>query len=411
MCRPGYLVYCILLFCGFSGASIITFNAIGASVQPAYYLALLWIFHRCFGKGDSKLKISVFRENKWLCIFMAMATLSIIMPLLLPDDISVINVDGEITSLSFSSSNITQLLYLWFCFVFYIFYVDHLGTIKSIEGYERNIVFFILGVSLVCIVTIYQIIAFRYDLPFDVLFRQSVHGNVQGSRIYGPCIEASILCYYLVSALPICIRWKKRKGAFAVTIAAIIIGIYSFSSTFLVGMTIWVVLEAAYRYLEHKPIFKKRNVLAFLIGSVVVCILGVIYNRYLTFAFQKILNTLGAKNQSGMERSRSFILLLNVFFCSPVFGVGFGSCRGTDLLSTWLSALGVIGIAPFLIFMIVMMDRKVDDKSIKNANIILWIVMLISVPEPYNLFVWILLADLIIQGKKMKWIIFGKRNG
>lgn len=392
--RPRYLLSCTILFSGFSGSAVFLVGDLG--IQPSYWFALLWIINKIInGVRISEVK-KCFRENIFLCAFVLYSTLSIMFPLILESDIIIMNVDGKITSLTFTMSCITQLIYLWFCYILFLSFSVHFN--KNKNRIDDFIDCYLRGAALVCAVCFYQILCFKTGMPFDEIFRQNLHGNVQGARIYGPCIEASMLCYYLVTVLPLSIR-RKNWWSFLQLIVTIGLGVYSFSSTFIAGLGIWGIFEIINDLRKRTNGASYKKIIMILVG----CVLGVItifvFRDHVGYALEKLSVTLKQENTSGIQRGYSFRLLIDAFKKSPIFGIGFGTCRGNDLFSTWLAEVGIIGACFLAIYLFEKVFWTKSDWNLKVANILVWSVMLISVPEPYNLFVWLLLSLLNVGPK------------
>ncbi len=387
--RPKFLLPCTVIFSGFSGSAVFLVGDLG--IQPSYWFAILWFASVAIkGIKIEEIKKS-FQKNIYLSIFVIYATFSILLPLILENNILVMNIDGKITWLTFTKSCITQLIYLWFSYISFLFFsVYFSGTKSRINDF---ISYYLVGASLVCIVCFYQIICFRTGMPFDELFRQNLHGNVQGARVYGPCIEASMLCYYLVTVLPLSIR-RKRWWSFVLLIATIGLGIYSFSSTFIVGLGVWIILEFIHALKIGKLKLSSKKIMMILTGYISTIIVLLVCGDHVIYALEKLLITISQKNMSGIQRSYSFELLIDAFMKSPVLGIGFGTCRGNDLFSTWLAEVGFVGIGLLIIYFSEKLFVKNATWKFKVAIILVWLVMLISVPEPYNLFIWFLLSIL-----------------
>ncbi len=385
--RSEYLLPSTVIFIGFSGSAVLLIGDLG--IQPSYWFVMLWIISKVIkGIRIEKIKKNA-KRNICLFAFVLYATASTILPLILENNIIIMNVDGNITSLEFTASCITQLAYLWFCYISFLLFSVHLNDDQKII--DDFIHYYLIGGVLVCIVCFYQIFCFKTGLPFDELFRQNLHGNVQGVRIYGPCIEASMLCYYLVTILPFCFQ-RKSWWSLILLIAIIGLGIYSFSSTFIFGLGMWIIFEATYTLRARKMKMSSKKIRMIIIGYILVITSLFVFGDYVEYALEKLLITINQENISGIQRSYSFRLLVNAFIKSPILGIGFGTCRGNDLFSTWLAELGVIGVGLLITYLLGKLFRTKARWNLKAANALVWIVMLVSVPEPYNLFVWLLLS-------------------
>lgn len=388
-----WLFYGSVIFSGFSGTAIMIIGG-DLGLQPSYFFALLWMI-KVVCKKNSLIK-DYKHQSKPLIIFMFIATTSILMAKIKSGNITIMNVDGKIDSLGFTTWNITQLAYLWFSFLYYYFIICYYRNVDS--NVLKNVKdCFLLGVFLVCVITVYQVLAFQINLPFDVIFRQNVHGGIQGRRVYGPCLEASMLCYYIVCALPLAIRAGKWWSVPLVLLIGFI-GIYSYSSSFLLGLILWIIIECVL-FFKVRHLFKIRNILLFTVLIILLIVAGLIFRSSVLKAVKKIMVTFAGANVSGLERISAFNIQMNAFRKSPILGVGFGSCRSKDLFSTWLASLGILGFFPLVWFLIKSISIPNADNGIRNANIILWCVMFVSVAEPYNLFIWFLLAFQIISSQ------------
>lgn len=392
--RPRYLLYISVLLCGFSGASVINFDTIGFSVQPSYYTAILWIVSEIFHKHKLKYKMP-----KSMIAFIMLILISLLMPVIFEGKIYRMDIDSQVTLLKFSTANITQTTYFIFCIVFFVFISDYMK--KRPNEVEKIINIYFWGVYIVCLVTIYQIFAFKYNLTFNDIFRNGIHGNIQGTRIYGPCGEASMLAYYLITGLTICWRAKAKIIHRVVCfIMLLVLGIMSYSSTFFVGAIIWIICEAYYILRKHT--FSQKQILY---GIVFVCfavllilIITNVLSESLEKTFDQFVTKLERRNFSGQERSETFRMMSLIGLKYPLFGIGFGSSRSKDLFSTWLANTGVLGMVIVLVFLgNLLMTKSESMKHIKIATILVWACMFISVPEPYNLFVWLFPAILSVQ--------------
>lgn len=391
---------------GFTGMSVIIFN--GFSLQPSYYLAFLWIIQLLI-RGKFEVALPSRDILIMLSVFLFTATASLVMPLLLDGKVTIMNVEGEIESLHFSKSNVTQLAYLFFVAVFFIFLSGYMN--KKREAEDTVYRAYIVGVVLFCAVTVYQIIAYKFELPFDSVFKTAlIRDNLSDNlnkqiywdkRISGPCLEASMLAYYIVPSLPLCTKIKSWKLRYFLIPCLFFIGLLSLSSTFLVGVVCWMLLEFIL-YLRKKPnlVFSKRKLDCLILSAILLFMFLILLNSTFDILtlFVKGINALVLKlnkgNISGQERYESFTILMEAFLGSPLFGVGFGSVRGKDLFSTWLADVGVVGMTVLVVFLFFVI-RSAAERGRRQylvATVLVWLCMFISVPEPYNLFVWIIMA-------------------
>ena len=123
-------------------------------------------------------------------------------------------------------------------------------------------------------------------------------------------------------------------------------------------------------------------------GSVILLI-AVLLSEQIGESVVAFIEKLHRLNESGQDRFASFEHMAGIGFRDP-FGIGFGSGRSKDLLSTWLCTIGIVGTTLFLCaaaqIAVGTVKRREFGQFIPFALVL--ISMFTSVPEPYNLFVW-----------------------
>ncbi len=201
------LIYLAIFFSGFTGSSVIKLNEF--SLQPSYFFMILFLVKYIFEiikykkiqKPNLILLLFIFistlslimpyKPNLILLLFIFISTLSLIMPYILEGKhIIVLNPDNNYEFVEFRSQNITQYIYLIFGFIVYIITKDYIG--KDKEKLYKCIKIFLYSSMCISLLGIYQEIAYLVGLPFDEIFRDGVHGNIQP---YGSFIRVKI--YYL----------------------------------------------------------------------------------------------------------------------------------------------------------------------------------------------------------------------
>ena len=399
-----YLMYATLLLIGFTGSSIVNIGDL--SIQPGYYLETIFIIKQVIDIIKNKRKLEI---NKLMLIFIILCVCSIIMPKIVEwMNIQVINQDGELTNATFTSHNITQLMYLIYCFIFYIAMTDYLK--QNTEEMKNAINYLIIGVVVVAVLGIYQELAYIFNLPFDIIFRSNVNGNVQpyGSfvRIYSTTIEPSMLAYYLVAmlALIISIPEENIKHKYLIIALILLVGFGSTSSTFLLGLVTTaiilifnVITEKNKANKERNKNILKRSLIVLLIGFICLAVIYIINSDIVTNIFTGLIQKITRSNLSGQERSSAFINHLIIGLQFPILGIGFGTVRSKDLLSTWICNIGILGTGIFIYYLIDLIKKLRKNKSniaygVANFIIVVFICAFVSVPEPYNLFIWFMLA-------------------
>lgn len=373
-------LYATVFFSGFTGASVLNIGSF--SLQPSYYFFVIYLLYNIFSGNAFEIRI-----ERSLLVFFIYCLISIIFPILYKNsEIIVMNQEGAYSLLKFSSSNIIHIIYLLFVLLF----LNSLLNYKNNNIVKNNIIrSYILGFYAVLLVCLYQIIAFKFGLEFDYFFRQGVHGNIQGTRLYGPCDEASMLCCYLIPSMYLV--WQNRKYPIDIIaiLFAFVIGIITQSSTFLVGSVLFILLIIP----QVIKILKLKQDLLFWIAcfvGVFVCTLLVI-NKFdaIYDAISVFIVKLREGNQSGVERFTSMRDMIKVGLHYPL-GVGFGSCRSKDLFSTWLCNIGIVGLFIFCYYLLKLIVKCYKHKTLNNFvpfGLVLCL-LFVSVPEPYFIFVW-----------------------
>ncbi len=173
----------------------------------------------------------------------------------------------------------------------------------------------------------------------------------------------------------------------------IINGILSTSSTFIIGIIIFLFIIFINLF---KNKYYKQDVINL---KMIFILLNIIKPDLIRFAFNDILIKLEGNGTSGSLRLKALQTHLDIALKFPILGVGFGSVRSYDLITTWMSSIGLIGTSVFILYLmnIVHKYHVISNKSpIKNLYrgyshgiLIIFIAMFISVPEPYYLFIWI----------------------
>lgn len=400
------LFYATIFFMGFTGTSIIKING-DLSIQPSYFLGTLFIIKQSMEVLKNKKIVKI--DSKMIA-FIIICILSLIMPFILPNaNIIVINQDGKNASVSFTSLNITQMLYLFFCFIFYWFSKDYLKNDINIQ--KGAIKALIYGTVVVSLLGIYQVIAFKFGIEFDKIFRNNIHCSTQtyngNLRVTSTALEPSMLAYYLISIFALIISLDKKtvKYQYPILILILTIGVFSTSSTLFVGMIVTLLLLLKNAVFDKKINTKKRNIkilkrITFFIflGIIAIIIIFILKPETINNIISSFIDKIYRKNISGKERSSAFIQHLLIGIKYPILGVGFGTARSKDLFSTLICNIGIVGITILILYLINITKKLNKNNSylaygISNFIIIIFTTAFISVPEMYNLYIWFMLAE------------------
>lgn len=385
--NPQELLFATIFFCGCNATSVLTID--NFSMQIAFYFAIMWILSNWL-KFEGKIKKVKLSMPKSLFAFYIVILISLFMPFFVKKGMKIVSIDGGIGyTYGFSSSNITQTIYIIFCGLFFMSVVHAIRSQKC--SIDRIINVYCAGIIYVSVISLYQIFAIKFGLPYDELFRQDVHATWWGTRISGPCLEASMLSYYLLTGLPLIVRrkWKTWLKVLSV-IFCITIGLYSLSSSFIVGIVLWGEIELFARISKGGIKVTKNNIYLALVLIIVVITAGVCMMPIISTSLSQFSDKLSRRIVSGIERTQFFKISIAAGFSYPLFGIGFGSSRSTDLFSTWFANIGFAGIIAAIAFIVDTLSIHINDYNyLKIPFGMTWIIMAISVPEPYNLFVWL----------------------
>lgn len=201
---------------------------------------------------------------------------------------------------------------------------------------------------------------------------------------------------YAFTILPYIIFAIHRK-ANKILIATMILSLLlSVSTTGFLGILIYIICVLFFSKINKKYI---KNLIIF------IGILIFIYFLFSVYIDEIVMNiiinkiTADSTNVSGVERSANIID--NIIYWSNLdninflFGIGFGVIRSTDLLTTFLVNIGLIGTLLFAYFYL----RKITLRNLTMKKIgdnaillVLFITSMISVPEFSYLSFWLFLG-------------------
>jgi hypothetical protein len=369
---------------------------------PAYILALLAIPLATLIKslGRKKYIKDIFLIILGFVLLNTISQLGLIFSL--PNFGNLTLIDPEDDTLIFRSSMFTQSIYLLasistFCFV------------KSFYRKSWN-KFVFLGALLLAAYGIYE---FLYFLIFrsngDFISNRTFQsGNF---LISGSSFQVMTLSFltimrlksltgepsmYAFTILPFWIFAIHENRSFTHIILLITL-ILSTSTTAIIGIMTYVITQMFYLKTYYFN-SKKTFVFCFVLSITFMIVANNI--EFCINAFNQLfVNKLTVSDTSGTVRYGSFEANIS-FFCSSsiinqLFGIGFGYIRSMDMFSTLLVNNGIVGLLIFtLLFFYPIFKLKNTDKNIglKSAIIVIYITMMISVPEYSYLIIWLFLG-------------------
>lgn len=404
-----YLVYSTVFFSTFTGSSVLCINN-NLAIQPAYFFAILLIIKESL-KCVKNSKITI-PDNK-LLLFVFLSILSVINANFLKDvNEFIINQDSQLVKIGFSSSNITQLMYILFCFITYIVLKNFFS--KNPKEINKSIKALIYSTIVITLLGIYQEIAYIFGLEFDKIFRSNAHGNIQPFgkfvRIYSVTNEPSMFAVYLVAILAFLVSYKSDFKYVKIIISLVIFNaIFTTSTTFIVGFIVFI-LKTIYDHFFVKNGTQKNAQNKIMKNIIVIVILAMIFiillMNFIPEIIERFYNTtvdkFSGKGISASVRTSDFNRHLSVGLNHPILGVGFGTARSKDLFSTWICNVGIIATAIFIIYVLSIINKlkktgKQFNIAISNFIFVLVVCLFISVPEPYYLYMWYMFALAEVQ--------------
>ena len=407
----------------FTSTAVIYIEFINLYVGLQQFMAGLLIFkfiYEIFITEHLKLK----HINIFLTLFILYASMSIFIPLVCDKTNNyVIGVSShmDFSPVRFSLSNVTQLIYLLLGFTVYsVSYISIDNEYRRYEYfiYKFNRVILISGITLGLLGSMQM---FLNHYLFDSMFRQYNYNiqqieflNLVVNRPSGPTGEPSfyalalvpILCYIIYNFKVYTTEINKYIYILSIFIITIPLMI-SKSSSFLIGVFLFIGILVIiftkkfmknYRNIKDRLLgsdHRFRIILLISISVLAISILGVYIIN--TDIFMDFIYKIKGGGVSGSERTIALMQHLDVFKDNIIFGVGFGSLRSKDLMSTWLASMGLVGNILFAVFFIrqlycLFKINKPETISMAILIILSWGILFISVPEPYYLYLWIYFA-------------------
>lgn len=291
--------------------------------------------------------------------------------------------------------NFIQLIYLKLAIIiFYCTYILIKNKKINFKDLNKSIK---KTIDLLVILCIFQY--FNNNI-FNNLFRNKINTTFINTlengdfRVTGTFNEPSMLAIFLCIAL-FYISFSEEKSSVKIKYIILIIsvGLLSRGSTFILVMIMWGIMIFISK-IENKQIIKK----IFLLISIII---GIYYwnksfDNILGKEILNLINKLKGEGISGSVRLANLKNNISEFLNHFLVGEGFGVNRSSDLISTLLINTGVLGFSILSIWFLKItklfnMQQK-NKKNVRRVIAIVTVVMLISVPEPYYNFFWIIVA-------------------
>jgi hypothetical protein len=319
-------------------------------------------------------------------------------------DSNLILVNKLEASSGFKSSVITQSLYLFSGVLFFL-----ICKISVVEKWHKIA---ILGAVVSSVFGLLEIVANLVTGDPVRWFHNRTFSNseINSSSIYTPTItilgftiqrlnglsaEPSMFALATVPFLFLAFKRNMIKSTVIIFIALLM----TFSTTAYFGLALFLFLY--FFGVKNKSFFSRVFVFLFSILILLLFfeVLKAIFNSLFVSKFTK-------SSLSGFERSTNAATTLDFFLndfsiFQKVFGIGFGTVRSTDFISTLLVNTGFLGLIAFLFFfMFPLFSKSISlDRDIKISIVFLIPAILLAVPEFSILSTWYLLGIAYNQKK------------
>lgn len=420
-----YLLYLAVFFSTFTATSIINIEKSITGISPFYFLAGLWILKVFINYYKEKISLKALikenRDNKLirgLFIFLFTVVLGEVFRLIARGTIEFMDLNSNSMSvIEFSSSNITQPIYLLFMVVFSIVLCirlkDKVEIKKVMKIFIISTIFALIwGLVQFCIYYLgieYPANLFNNNIAARQLYFQMVYGI---KRVNSIALEPSTFALNILHLLPLILtlwlanikvaktRIKSEIIIVMIIILALMVGILTTSSTAYIGIALTVLMLTIYILflsIKGKDLYnnKKKVIVFYLIGIVsliFVLLLSIkVFNIYwetVWHAFKDM--TINKKNlESGHERGNAVKMALNIFRQAPILGAGWGSFRSLDTVTNLLANTGVVGTGAFFYIIYIIIERtiiyrKYDEKMAVGLGLMIiipTIALSISIPD------------------------------
>ncbi len=367
--KPEWVYAMAIFFLPFSATAVINLGSgtSASGMQVWLYLAILlllrWAVVALF-RFEIKINKAIRRLSLYLCLFVAVCAISLLMPLWINGHLQVMSpylLDFTTTPLVFTSKNITGFLYIFIGFCFTVFVAN-----KNVapEEFRRSSYLFLLSCVFVAAWGLFQLSLNVLHLPYPaMIFNNSASPSAAGfeetlgmgevTRLTSVAVEPSMLVQTLLIGLAFTLPalfgsryiWGPHKDRVA-ALLLILTCLAATSSTGYIGLVLMFLLVCWAMYKSG------RLQARFVIGS--VCGVLAVIGAYFTISvFHNIIvNALLNKNSSysALERAKTIYYAFQYFLDYPILGVGWASVTSHDLVVKILSNTGVVGFTAFSVF-------------------------------------------------------------
>lgn len=387
--RP--LLYAYVFSIPFSATAIVNFSSITFGVQPSFYFMGLLIVRQVMSISlKSKVIILDTPEAKWGFVFLLVAALSLIMPVIIDDTIWVRGPGLLYQDVRLTSKNLTQFLYFLFSFLAFLTVA---AVAKDEQVLLKSIRVHLFAGAFVSLWGIYQLSSRLFEFPYLEIFNNSVsvslgHFEMAGfaPKLSSTTPEGSAFAHYLASVFPIVtifilspnVRVISRRSLralwlliFGATLLNLATTTYMTLGLFVIAILLFGVFPSIKGKLTHWRPRRLRLLLMMIVMFVAAQMVWQMLTGLdlLTWAFGTTYEKFTLKEwSSGWYRWQYFIEAFDLFLRYPMLGLGIGSVGATGLFGTLLGSVGIMGTLPFLLFVLSILRGgrraiKLDESS------------------------------------------------
>lgn len=387
----------LLFFSFFSSFSIFNVESAEWGLQVSWFIALIiFLLYPFTAKLVYKFP-SNFNFKLVTGYFFSIVILTIIAWLLL---MSGLISSEEYTSKELMGRSVPHLLYLVFDYLVYFHLVCYLSERNNHDRFLR--VFITYTFYFIIFWGTYQWLTTFNILPYWEIFNNNASTGFTYLRFVAEHRSSSVFpepseyAYFLGFMFPfVFVQWFYRRKRF----------IYSYHPWFMLivwlaavamcqSMSLFIVLPFMFLYVYSRHV---RLTPSILLGGCLILFL--VIGGVMAIESDRIIQVYTGEDGSAIARYNAFISSYELFFNSPLLGVGFGAIRGLDLLGFLLGTTGLMGTTLFF-FMILKFKIYTDINLIfiQGLKAVL-IVTLISNPIIDHLFLWVIFAFITVPLK------------
>lgn len=343
---------------------------------------------------------NAFNISKMFCLFFIWCIVTIPFSAF-HKNVVVLNIENSYENVRFSFQQFTQFAYLLIGFC--VCLICNSLLIKEKIQYQKVISILDASYVIALCLALIQLI-----LPVSVcntFFRNSVHAiyNWKGARISGPFNEPSMLalvctpffCGYLYRFLN---KFQMKYLIYCVLFLTVMLNNQSSSAVF--GTAVGLAIMVLIKIIGSNWKFNGKHFLfdMFLIIAAIAVLFA--FRNEISETIRLTAEKFNGVGVSGSERSYSFNHHINLFLKNIdifLFGVGYGTVRSYDLLSTWACELGIIGLILYFVPVATLCFKLIVKKNDDLSQLVIIIVV-------YNSILFVSTCEIMFL---QIWIIYG----